>query len=820
MNTPQKFLVVLLLVFLALFSQTDSAAAPSPQKPQPGLFTEVAGVSNLDTANDPTVIRSKPVTIDFNQLAGSATQGVGIASTPEVNDVVQLNLFDDASYTAILGEIQPASNGGYLWIGHLEDIPFSQVIFAVNAGQTAGSIAEPDGFYGIRYVSGDVHAVLQIDQSAFPDDTPIPVTYPEDPAPIQVAADNGSQLDVLAVYTGAARQAAGGITAIENLINLALTETNQSYANSGVNPRLRLVHMEEVSYAESGDMSTDLSRLQNSSDSFMDNVHTLRNTHAADLVSLIVEGGSYCGIAYVMTNVSSAFEDDAFSVTARNCATGYYSFGHEIGHNMGARHDWYVDPTSNSPYTYNHGYSNLTDRWRTVMAYNTQCSDSGFNCTRLPYWSNPNVTYGGDPMGIPEGSFQAADNRKALNNSAYTVANFRDSGGTSPAAGPLVYSSHSVDDNTVGQSSGNNNGIAECGEAIELFVWLRNQGATTAENVAATLSTTSPYVNFSDNLTTYGNIGSGFTLASLDDFDFSISAGTPNGHIIQFNLNITADNGGPWSDSFNIPVTCGTGGGDSFEPDNSSAQAKTIISGLSQTHSIYPVADQDWVTFTLPNNSAVTIETSGLSTSDTRMWLYNNTLTQLAYNDDINLQDGNLFSRIDFTCDGTPLSAGTYFVKIDEYGNNNIINAYTLSLTVTPCVDIYEPDNTPGQAKWLFSGSPHQKNIKPVGDEDWVKFTTNTTSTVTLETSGPSGDTRMWLYDENDLVNYLEYNDDGGVVLFSRIDRLCDVEPLLAGTYYVKVDEFWGTNEIESYNLSLQLMSCDPELIFLPIVVK
>ena len=247
---------------------------------------------------------------------------------------------------------------------------------------------------------------------------------------------------------------------------------------------------------------------------------------------------------------------------------------------------------------------------------------------------------------------------------------------------------------------------------------------------------------------------------------------------------------------------------------------KTINGGSPQTHSIYPIADQDWVTFTLANNSSVTLETSGLSSGDTRMWLYDNVISQLSFNDDINLQDGNLYSRIDYSCDTTPLSAGTYFVKVDEYGNDDTIDAYTLSLNVTPCVDIYEPDNTSGQANWLFVGSPHQKNIKPAGDEDWIKFTANTTSTIVLETSGPSGDTRMWLYDENDLVNHLEYNDDGGAALFSHIDRICDVDPLPAGTYYVKVDEFWGTNEIGSYDLSLQMMSCDPELVFLPVIIK
>ena len=93
---------------------------------------------------------------------------------------------------------------------------------------------------------------------------------------------------------------------------------------------------------------------------------------------------------------------------------------------MGARHDWYVDTVVNSPYTYNHGYVNLEDRWRTVMAYNTECSAETVYCTRLQYWSNPDVTYVGDPMGVAEGQPYAADNRKTLNNTAYTVANFRE----------------------------------------------------------------------------------------------------------------------------------------------------------------------------------------------------------------------------------------------------------------------------------------------------------------------------------------------------------------------------------------------------------
>lgn len=62
---------------------------------------------------------------------------------------------------------------------------------------------------------------------------------------------------------------------MNTLINLAVAETNTAYLRSGVVPRLRLVHQEEVNYLESTDpvngFLEDFNRLTNPSDGFMDN---------------------------------------------------------------------------------------------------------------------------------------------------------------------------------------------------------------------------------------------------------------------------------------------------------------------------------------------------------------------------------------------------------------------------------------------------------------------------------------------------------------------------------------------------------------------
>jgi hypothetical protein len=168
-----------------------------------------------------------------------------------------------------------------------------------------------------------------------------------------------------------------------------------------------------------------------------------------------------------MDTVSIAYANLGFSVVDWDCATGYFSFGHELGHNMGAAHDWYADDSKDLPFSHNKGYVNLSDSWRTIMAYNEECDCSdevepcpapGLRttpglplCTRLQYWSNPDVKYNDDPMGVPVGSSTAcvkgdlvhpdcdADVRDVLNKTANTVANFRHPERLNIAVTPFQY---------------------------------------------------------------------------------------------------------------------------------------------------------------------------------------------------------------------------------------------------------------------------------------------------------------------------------------------------------------------------------------------
>jgi hypothetical protein len=415
-----KIVIVFLTVMLCLVGTTLTQNSASAA----GLFSDAPAYADLDTKleqvlEDATVVGVRPVQVDLDSLAGE--------NLPEGAESIILNLFDDLSLVAVKDRLERRSDTIYTWFGSIEGGRHSSAIIVVADASVAANITVDGQMYQVRDLGDGIHAIREIDQSMFPDESPpIEVALPPGP-PLDPGfqGDDGSIIDVMVVYTA---ELAGHVPGLATEILLAIDETNQSYANSGITQRINLVHTAQVTYTESDDLCTDLGRLRGTADGYMDNVHALRDQYCADLVSLWTWSGGACGCGYFMDPVSSGFEAWAFSTVKRNCATGYYSFGHEFGHNMSAHHDCYAE-SDITPYPYNHGYVCHPERVRTIMAYNSECADSGYNCTRIQYWSNPNTAYGNCPvLGVPEsGSDCTSENWRTLNNTALTVANFRDS---------------------------------------------------------------------------------------------------------------------------------------------------------------------------------------------------------------------------------------------------------------------------------------------------------------------------------------------------------------------------------------------------------
>ncbi|MBW3571532.1 MAG: zinc-dependent metalloprotease [Gemmatimonadetes bacterium] len=326
-----------------------------------------------------------------------------------VGERVQQRAADDVSWA---GPVRGADG----WV---------QMVF-MEGGLTA-TVTVGQTQYAIESLGGGLHAVSRIDQSGFPSEH-----TPDHPSGALSDALNdaaggflgaktsdgtmgtmaATTINVMVVYTASAATAAG---TIGSKIQLAVDETNQSYVNSGINITMNRVYTAQVSYSESGrSFSNHVNYLKGTTDGYMDIVHSWRNTYAADVVVLVVNDNEACGMAAAIKAVASS----AFAAAHYTCITGYYSFGHEIGHLQGARHDRYVD-SNTSPYPYGHGFIPSTKNWRTIMAYGNNCS----NCTRIQWWSNPLKTY--PATGQVMGTAAHEDNARVLNETAGTVAAFR-----------------------------------------------------------------------------------------------------------------------------------------------------------------------------------------------------------------------------------------------------------------------------------------------------------------------------------------------------------------------------------------------------------
>lgn len=229
---------------------------------------------------------------------------------------------------------------------------------------------------------------------------------------LRAAAAYDCKIRVLVLYTPNAASSPS-VSNIKNTILTAVALTNQSFINSQINYQIELVYVGLTNYSESG-FSSDLLRFRVPNDGYMDEVHTLRDKYSADVCVLLINDSEYCGLA---TGIGVS-EDKAFCAvsTCGTCATTNYSFGHEIGHLLGCRHDPYVD-SNTTPFAYGHGYVNPSNTWRTIMAYRNACG----SCPRFLYWSNPNVIYNGVPMG----TVATNDNTRVWNERSNTVMAFR-----------------------------------------------------------------------------------------------------------------------------------------------------------------------------------------------------------------------------------------------------------------------------------------------------------------------------------------------------------------------------------------------------------
>lgn len=398
--------------------------------PSSALFLEdsrldVNALKNL-APDHRAVKRSK-----FVKLNSSVFMEKTSAGKDKIKNQVPLNLFSDKSFIAQIEKSKEIAPRTLLAKGKIANIPMSDVTILYKDGRVTGHIRTSETTYEIRHVQNGVHVVREIDPRRFKEVHP-PSRRDARPLrevlrPSQIMSTEPIIIDLLAVYTTAAKDAVGGEQNVKDLIDFAIAETNLAYENSNVYQRLNLVESREVSYTESGDSETDINRLMGKTDGYLDAVHSLRDQYGADFVALFASGFetfqsgnqqfTICGRSNPMDSTNyTNYESLAFVVVDLRCGT-IYTLAHELGHDMGTQHD---AATAGGDYQglyyYSFGYQDPQSRFRTIMAY-----DCPSSCPRVPFFSNPRVNFNNWSTGI----IDQADNSQTLNNTREIVAGLR-----------------------------------------------------------------------------------------------------------------------------------------------------------------------------------------------------------------------------------------------------------------------------------------------------------------------------------------------------------------------------------------------------------
>lgn len=345
-----------------------------------------------------------------------------LSEATAVGGELRFNLFDDVALTGRVVKVMP-TDGGVITTGELVGEPGSSFIAVVHGTAFAAEVRSPSrGDFEIRQIASGELVARQIDQSEFRPCGVGPGQRVGWPAPQGGDADGGvltreqSQVRVLMAYTNAAVAGVGGIDAMNALINLGITQTNEAYERSGILITLEVAHRMQVEYQEIGKSATDLAFFRSIGDGGMDDVHSARDCTGSDLCALLVDKmDDACGIAYLLVDTTSSFAGSAFSVTDTECVSGF-TLAHEFGHNMACQHDR-ANAGGAGAFPYGFGYRTPDQKYRTIMSY-----DPG---QRIPYFSNPDASFQGYQLGVPIGNQFATHNAQVHNNVRHAAEAWR-----------------------------------------------------------------------------------------------------------------------------------------------------------------------------------------------------------------------------------------------------------------------------------------------------------------------------------------------------------------------------------------------------------
>ncbi len=356
--------------------------------------------------------------------AGSSS----LASALYSEEILELQLFHDLTVEVQKTSVETLENGGIYWKGDLIRGEDGYLVLYYKDDHISGTLYSSDVVYNLNSLDPNTIRVVESDPTRIApaekecthnheDESEEAVVFP---AMAMGMPASKVVIDVLVLYPPSIESQVGGSAAMDAEVNMRVAEINEVFNNSRINTRYNLVHHQSTSAISA---SAKLQVLSSNS-----TVRSLRDQYKADVVSFWSGSGGSAGSGYNLDGGGSP--DNGYNTSKFSLVQSYYTFVHECGHNMGAKHDRAAygskpHKLNLTPYyRYGKSYSN----YRSVMSYNN-CTGGG-SCPRVPYYTNPDITVKGAPFGV-RGESQSydvngpADNSRRLNGTVSIVAAWR-----------------------------------------------------------------------------------------------------------------------------------------------------------------------------------------------------------------------------------------------------------------------------------------------------------------------------------------------------------------------------------------------------------
>ncbi len=418
--------LILAAVFILIPAEAGNVRAVPPADSRDLVLFTAGGLERLGGFEAEKAVRWRAV-----QINPALKQSDGV----HLGDRLWVTLFADRTYVAVVDRVETDINGVLAVRGRVEGWDYATILLSSRGEQTLGTLSLPElGLeFEIRPATGArEHMVLEVNprnrdvlEEAPALEPPAAEfeTWPRlQSSEASSAPSAETRLDIMVVYTPAARDWAASRGGIDLIISQDIQKDILALQNSGLDITARLAHSALINYQENGDSGTDLTRLQGTNDGFMDEVHQWRNSYSADLVQLLALVNDTGGIGYLM-NRTSGNPTYAFTLVRVQQSGWTYSSIHELGHNMGCGHrkDQAVQPGPGL-FSYSAGWRWIGsdgNRYCSIMSY--QDNWDGQPVTQVPYFSSPLIYY----LGAAVGDAINADNTRTIRQTGPIVGAYR-----------------------------------------------------------------------------------------------------------------------------------------------------------------------------------------------------------------------------------------------------------------------------------------------------------------------------------------------------------------------------------------------------------